>query len=271
MASDKEIHFASYGDGRLVSEILVGIRAFGHRSFDYLIPKFAEMHRACIAPYADTFICGDDQGSRLAVALHIPGKKMVFQHEVVGSTYAEDVLEVADELSRQWAIGEGYKKLIWQDLDCFYNSGEDFVRLSSHDLAGVGALTAGRDSPDYAIARRFVGEDGEQEEIPDSELLAAMNKNDLLPSGFPGAGALCLRVEDMKDLTWSGNPEAIKWYDRVRQGRPGICLQEWYVWEMNKRGAQVYIDTGVRVWHVGEDGIGSRYPGECQHIDGLSW
>ncbi len=262
-----------------MKDVLVGVRLFGGRDFGHILAKFQEMHEVCIKPYADTIVVGDNGDFAWSLdALYSPAE--------TSSTYAEDMLAIADERSRVRAIEGGYSKVLWQDVDCLYDTSADFERLISHDVAGVGALTSARGNPHAAIARRFVGEDGEQEDIPDEELLRAIEGKaephseigvvpddpHVIAAGFPGAGALCLRVDDIRDLSWD-DPDlgAVKWYDRVAQGRPNICLQEQFCLWMIERGRAVYLDTQVRVWHCAEDDTAGRYPGENTSIESLVW
>ena len=275
-----------------MKDVLVGIRAFGPRPFDYLMPKFVEMHRACIAPYADTLIVGDHTGQDLLDRLMNTGKIRVgetitYIRAEVASSYAEDMLAVADKRTQEMAIEDGYKKFVWQDIDCLYASPGDFSRLVSHDVDAVGALTCARTDPDTAIARRFLpGTDGEQVDISNEEIIEAINKYRitipvmdgfpeyrdepwLIECGFPGAGALCIDTESTKEIYW--DEMTPRWYQRVAEGRPNICLQEWFIACMEYHGLKTYLDTRVRVFHVDEQSIANRYPGERVPLESLSW
>jgi hypothetical protein len=249
-------------DGASLSEgdlPLMGICLFGN-SKDYVVPKWYEMYRACCEGLVEPLLVGDRPTEVLPfIAAESPGPT------------SEDMLIVGREIVRQEAIKRNSPMFIWQGIDCFYRSREDFVRLltaAEEWSAPIGALTASRTDSNYAVARRYTDTAGRQEDIPRDELLEAIEKDAIIPAGFPGADALV--------VPWSHYDfdfgDHLPWYTRLAQGTPNLCAEEFWCLKAIRAGMKVWLHCGIRTWHVhDEDLVARMWPGIEVPMSSLTW
>lgn len=244
-------------------KVLYSIVLYGHAK-NYVVPKWIEMANECIFPVngVDLIIGADSPRDEF------PGHNFVPLRP--GLTYVEDMLIPLREKFREMAIYGEYDKLVWGGIDCLFQTRSDFERLINHDVDAVAPLISARTDPNAPVARRFEQNhyDGwfseEQYDIHDWELLRS---KELILSGFPGADAY---VVDKKlfGITYDGH---IPWYQRVANGQPNLdCMEYWTLMALN-RGAKIYVDPLVKVWHVNEDGWAHMYKGIRKRMEELTW
>lgn len=253
--------------------VLVGITNYGHGK-DYVLPHFLEMLEECIAKSSiDVTVAWACDMPYKEQYRSLPGDIHIEMNP--GHVYVEDMLIQARTAFRLVAqSGTQFDKLLYQGVDCLWQSREDFERVASRDVPVVSALTCARNDPNYAIARRFVSDDGEQEEVPDEELdimsrliVEPGSVDPLVPTGFPGADAVFFR----RDTFHQGLENHTPWYQRVQEGRPNIECMEYTVLELQKQGFQAYVDASVKVWHVHENHAANMWPGITVPMESLSW
>lgn len=238
-------------------KVLVGVVAYGEQK-KYVYSKFAEMAEACIAPHADLVVAGD--------ASHgFPATDWIPMRSGI-KDYVEDIIMEGREALRIAALEGGYDAYVHQGVDCLYHGRHDFLRLISHDVTIVGALTSARNDAMFPVARRFdFGTDflETQHQIPDHEL----RSGNMVPAGYPGADALMVKRAAL-GVGYDGHT---KWYDRVAQGRPNLECEENLLLQLSRKGFDPWLDTNIRTWHVHEDGIARRWPGEEKPLNELHW
>lgn len=239
-----------------MSGILVGVSSHGSAK-DYVHKKFKENMLKCVQPWADIIVFGDRE---------IDGLDHIYM-DPIHSCWQDDMTYESREEIRKFAADNDYDAFIWQGVDCLYHSEDDFrqfcraAHLSEFDA--IGALTAGRNRPDYAVARRFIGNTKEQVDISTHEL----NSSKIIPAGFPGADALLVRKSMFLEswMKW----DYISWYNQRDIEQNPLCIEEYWCWKTSNSGFTIGLDTGIRTWHVHENGMAARWPGEYTHQDNL--
>jgi len=232
--------------------ILVGITSYSEAK-NYTHKKLVENMETCVQPVADVMTFGDKT---------IPGIEH-FPMPSIPSTWADDYLYEARDRIRSYAAEGDYDAFIWQGSDCYYNSYADFklfterAMVSNYDA--VGALTAGRNRPDYPVARRFTDGGPAQHEIPEEILLSGT----IVDAGFPGADALLVK-KNLFNETWK-NWYYTPWYEHPAE----LCVEEFWCMIVTRMGHRIGLDTFIRTWHVHENGMASRWPMEYEHQDDL--
>lgn len=217
--------------------LLVGIVSYSHAK-DYCHENFVEMMRACVLP-----CLGDDDEVIVVGDVPIHGIDATHIERSVDSTYAEDMLADGREFMLDMAADEGFAQMLWQGVDCYWQNKEDFLAVAGRGVSLVSALTCGRGDANYAVARRFVDEEGGQEDIPGWEL----ERGGLVPAGFPGADAIFI---DEELFVFPFKEGHIPWYDRVEQGMVNINVEEEWIFNMQRDfGIESFVDADIKVWH----------------------
>lgn len=235
-------------------KLLVGIASHSTAK-DYTHEKLLENMQACVMPYADVLSFGDRR---------IPGIDHI-DMPYVPSVWSDDMVYESREEIRQYAAENNYDAFIWQGSDCYYHSSVQFQlfvqRAMYSDYDSVGALTPGRNRPDYAVARRFTS-GHEQEEIPHDELTSGR----IIPAGYPGTDAILIKPK-LFEKSWT-DWDYIPWYEF---GPGGLCIEEFWCMKVIQMGYSIGLDTAIRTWHVHETGMAARWPNEFVHQSQLSW
>lgn len=242
-------------------KILVGVVDYNPGVKDYALPKLYENLEAYAKPHADILFVSDRQ--------HPFKTKIKDQSQ---SFMSEDILYHSRDYIRAYALHEDYDCFVWQGSDCYYDSEKDFTNLINNlwlkKYFAVGGLTSARTDSQFPIARRFIGWDTEQRNIPDEELLSG----DVISCyGFPGADALAVRGPLMAE-SWMQFAEFKPWYELRDENPHSLCIEEYWILKMGLKYGDVFgLDTSVRTWHACEDGIARRWPGEEKKIEELSF
>lgn len=238
-------------------DVLVGIVNFTNAK-DYCRPQFLDMMTHCIEPVVgeeNILVVGDQPDPWWNTKVVPP----------VGF-YAEDMLTVGREYFRQYAIEKGYQKMVWQGVDAFWQTPDDFAKVLNHKgLDVVSPLITARAASNEAICRRFVGHSEEQVDVPDSQL----GQDWVIPTGFPGADNIII---DSKVFHYPFAEGHTPWYERVAEGRPIVCVEENWILTLLKEGHQTWCDTSVKVGHAHDvDGITRFYKSIEFPTNQLSW
>lgn len=230
-------------------KLLVGIASHSTAK-DYTHKKLEENMTKCVAPYADVMVFGDRSIGNLSY----------FPMPAIQTTWQDDYTYESRDMIRQYAYANAYDAFIWQGSDCYYASEHDFIsfinRAALSDYDAVGALTSGRNKPEYAVARRFVN-GSEQEQINESEL----KTGEIIPAGFPGADALLVK-SSLFDESWK-DWKYTSWY--LYREDHHLCVEEFWCMKVLEKGYKIGLDTSILTWHVHENGMASRWPD--QYVD----
>jgi len=242
-------------------KLLVGVVAYGSAK-DYVMPEFERMLEACMPECDYVWVTCEGQGHPCPQfggdVLEIPP----------GLSFSEDILIPAHTAIRDYALAGDWDTLLWQNVDGLWQSRSDVLRVMSWlKLVSVTSpLICARTDSSYAVARRFVyveGYTGEQVDIPESELASRK----VIRVGFGGSDNMFFR----RDAFDWGDGEHTPWYERVENGDPNLCFEEWILLELRKRGRLAMLDTGVKVWHVDEDGTARMWKGIEVPLRELTW
>lgn len=229
-------------------KILVGVSSHGPNK-NYVHEKFYENMVTCVADFANVVTFGDTPIKDLE-HVDLPPVHTMWQ---------DDMTYQSRDVQLHYAEWNDYDALIWQGVDCLYKSKSDFARFIAGAQRGsydaVGALTAGRNRPDYPIARRYtiVGDSITPNEISHTELYGGRT----IYAGFPGADALFIKKQ-LFGITFD-SLNYTPWYTKPDGG---LCVEEVWCAEAIKRGFKIGLDCGVKTWHVHENGMASAWPGE---------
>lgn len=242
-------------------KILVGVVDYNPGVKDYALPKLYENLEICVKQSADILFVSDRQHS---FDTHIVQQPR--------SYHSEDILYLAREYIRDYAYKNKYDAFIWQGIDCFYRNKYDFLRFIRRaerwDILAVGALTSARTNSSIPVARRFTGVGTEQQDIPDDEL----DSGSIVPCyGFTGADALLVKPPLMQE-SWMQFKNFRPWYELRDENPHSLCVEEFWIYKLGQKYHNAFwIDTAIRTWHVHEDGIARRWPGEERNINDLSF
>lgn len=234
-------------------KLLVGIASHSTAK-DYTHAKLLENMEECVTAHADVMTFGDRP-------IHgLPHYDM----PPILSAWQDDYTYESRDMIREYAALNEYDAFIWQGSDCYYSSAHDFSRFieraeeSKYDA--VGALTAGRNRPSYAVARRFSG-GPVQYDIPDEEL----HSGEIVPAGYPGTDAILVK-SSLFHLSWK-DMDYTPWY----RSDSKLCCEEFWCMKVLELGFKIGLDTSIRTWHVHENGMASRWLGEYTHQDFLEF
>lgn len=259
----------------------MGVVIAGH-SKDYALPKFLEMLEHCIYPDKDIDIAFAVDEYRPELR-HLDFEPTVYQYNVSamkGLNWATEIVYYGKGALNAHAYENNYDSIIWQGVDCYYESPESFQQLKeTFEQHGgmVGGLVAGRNRPDYAVCRDFVwGPDGRptttQEDVDDGELIWSIEAG--LPMtvyGYPGSDATFVSRDLLWDVSMAGYEH---WHLRPNKDQPlgELGPEEWFTYRMVKDYQRhPLVDTRVRPWHLHEDLSAARYPFEVCYYDDLHY
>lgn len=242
---------------------------------DYVHDAFVRMAEACIAPYADIRVYGDRPigadrilGSYPHIWIPLPGH------------YADDMLINARQRALEHARMDGYDALVWAGVDALFETQDGFKRLLDRigSIWGRNAespilapLIPARMDANKAVCRHFDWNDqGEYLETQHEVAENALESGELVDvAGFPGADNLILPAHALKlDIMAE---DYIPWYERVKQGLPNLCCEEWWCLKALRSGKEIYCDSSVKVWHVHEDGTARLWKGIERPVGELTW
>jgi hypothetical protein len=260
---------------------LMGVVLAGH-SKDYMLPKFLEMLEHVVYPDRDVDVCFvvDEYREELRHLHHEPTVWQLSAPEMKNSLWATEIVYYGKEALRKEALDNGFDALIWQGIDCLYESPESFQRLKkTYEEHGgmVGALVAGRNRPNYAVCRDFITRaDGsptrQQEDIGSEELLTLIE--DAIPFktyGYPGSDATFVSRQLLENVSMDGYEH---WHLRPNKDQElgELGPEEWFTYRMIKTLRHYpLIEPRVRPWHCHETGLSCRFPGETTDLSKLHW
>lgn len=242
----------------------MGVVVAGHTK-DYAIPKFIEM--------ADKYVKHDIIFAVDEYRSDIPYEQLKVP-SMLGKFWATEIVYYGKQALKEHTLAGGYSHLVWQGIDCYYHSREDYERLLKHgskyDI--VGALVAGRNRPDYPVCRKFVHLDGvwttKQEEIDPWEF----NIGNLLIDipGYIGSDATILSDLVLQEVSTSGYEH---WHERPNKDMPlgELGPEEWFMYQAVKHGIFPLVDPTNRPYHAHEDGTVARYKGETYNLQELKF
>lgn len=241
--------------------ILIGVPFSGTQK-NYCIEPFTRMANAVYHDCDVLFVVDE------------PGKSQGFDEVVFDtppSDWCTDICFLGREQLRREAINRGYDYYMWQGIDCWMKSRQEFELLL--DLASrekfVGALVAGRNRPDYPVCRSFKTVDGklttEQEELDWKSIDLGV---ELKTPGFIGGDATIIHKSVFSTVSID---DYIPWETIYTQMENTVCSDEFYTYKAIKSGITPVCHTGVRPWHCHEDLYAARYPGERVHMSEISW
>mgnify|MGYP000878600892 CR=1 FL=1 len=241
----------------LVSTINVG------ESKMYVEPAFEQMANVVFDGF--DLICAVDEHGRT-------GMPEILTAPEANSFWCTDVCYYAKmDTIRDYFLAGDWTHLVWQGVDCLFDTRDDFLRLvelaKSCDIAG--ALIAGRNRPDYPVCRRFIDGTREQEEMREDLLL---NRQPIVVPGFIGSDATILSRKAVENITMKGYEHWATYKDQCDLKSGALCSDEWFMYRAIKDfGIIPVCHTGIRPWHVHENGLAARYPGEARQLAELSW
>lgn len=226
---------------------------------DYAIPKFEEMCRDLL-PDVDVLAIVDEYGRTSLPEFLVP--------ETANTMWATEIVFHGKNALKAYALGGNYDALIWQGIDCYYNTRADFDLLvkGAEDHAIIGGLIAARNRPDYAVCRRFLGRTTGQYDHAEAEWPNAFKGVRDVP-GYIGSDATLIRRDALETVTMDG-------YEHWHLNRsPGFLgPEEYFMWSaINRHRTIPAIDARCRPWHVHENGLAARYPNQTCRLEDLGW
>lgn len=226
---------------------------------DYSVPKFEEMC-STLLPDIDVLAVVDEPG-RTSLPEGVVGG-------VAGTMWATEIVYHGKNWLGRYALANGYDALIWQGIDCYYDSRADFDLLvkGAEDHAIIGGLIAARNRPDYAVCRRFIsGTTRQLDHVEADWPQAFQGVRDI--AGYIGSDATVIRRDALETVTMDGYQH---WHlDRT----PGyLGPEEFFMWSaINRHRIIPAIDARVRPWHAHETGLAARYPNQTRRLEDLGW
>jgi hypothetical protein len=259
---------------RKVSKVLLGTVVVSNRK-DYAVPTFERMCQQFLTELdfdgqVDVLAIVDQAGS--SAIKKIP---KICKDEFGTHFYSGDICYHGKHLYlREYALEHGYDTLIWQGIDCFYDSRQDFERLLnlSKKFDYVGAVVAGRGRPDYPVCRIFK-KDGDniteaQEELP-PHILRESNAP-LQVCGYIGSDATALSRDALETIKVNGY---VPWHQRKKNAETNpLDFEEYYTYCCISRYNLIpVVDPTNRPWHAHDNGDTVRYPDGRIRLSELDW
>lgn len=235
-----------------------------------MIPKFFEMLEHVVYPDKDIDVvfAVDEFRSIKSDQIHVP--------RIRDSFWATEIVYYGKQALIKYATEYKYDAFIHQGIDCLYETPLSFQLLKKtyETYKGmVGALVAGRNRPDYPVCRNFVHKEGRvTREQKESKVVPAhvhTSPGPLMVYGYPGSDATFVERRLLEGVSMKGYEH---WHNRPNKDTPLAELgpEEWFVYSMIKNLKEYpLVDTRVRPWHVHENLMASRYPGEYVPLDSL--
>lgn len=232
---------------------------------DYCIDKFTEMAKVVFAD-VDVIFAVDHQGRVPFEEICVPELSSGPCHWATWSVYW------GKKALGEYAMDHGYDRLVWQGIDCFYETKEEFNRLLIHQEALradiFGAVVAGRNREDYPVCRQYNYNhvEGrwkihEAEELPpewfDGQLKVC--------PGYIGSDATVISSRALHTVTMDG-------YQHWHEHQKGFGPEEYFMWSAIARHNMFpVVHTGIRPWHAHETGRTVRYPDGICDLNDLHW
>lgn len=242
--------------------VLLGTIVVGP-SKDYAVPKFEEMCRDLL-PDVDVVAVVDHPNRTTLPVIPYPSGASLWATEIV--YHAKDSL-------RDYALFHDYDALIWQGIDCYYNSRHDFDLLvaGARDHAIIGGLVAGRNRPDYAVCRHFIGDTMEQFDHLEGKWPNAWNGVRSIP-GYIGSDATLIRRDALEMVTMDGYQHWHQIKDTCTLTSGALGPEEYFMWSaINRHRIIPALEARCRPWHAHESGLCARYPNETRDLAMLGW
>ena len=239
-------------------KIAVGIVDVGTTK-NYVVEKFNEMLDACVRPHGVDIVWSTDK-ERTDYDVVLPMSS--------NSSYVEDICMIGRRDIVNYARESGYDKLVWQGIDCLYQSSKDFEKLIHRKFDVIGALTTARSNSNAAVAGLFIRDENGLTDEHTQFSDWVLDHEWIIEADVPGTDALVIS-KNCLDLDWQG--KHIPWYVRRAQGGFDLTCEGWYCQELIKRGQKIYLDTSIKTWHVHEDGIARMWKGIEKPLKELSW
>lgn len=243
---------------------VMGVVLAGH-SKDYAIPKFLEMAEK----YVDCRIVFvvDDYRSEIPY-------RQIKVSKMQGCFWATEIVYHGKEALKEFVINSRYTHLIWQGIDCYYHSKDDFQKLircaGTWDITG--ALVAGRNKPSYPVCREYIRTvEGKittkQRELKGWELDIS---TPIVVSGYIGSDATSISKVALANVDVSGYEH---WHERPNKDTPlgELGPEEWFMYRAIKQGYVPVVDPGNRPYHAHEDGTVVRYKGLTYRLEDLEF
>lgn len=252
----------------LDKKVLVAVSLYGTLK-NYILDQFLKMAKSCIDPVenVDIIVFGD-RG--------IGGYEFI-PCEIKGNGWADDVIWSTHQKALDTARDRSYDAVLFQGIDCLYNSEADFRRLVGSNEDIVGAITMGRKAPEYAVVRDWI-----EKEIYDgyshnsvlttkqTDVNIPKHSNGLVPCGFPGTEAMLINRKECFDIPIA-NPKYEMWYADDNDRDTYLCVHEFWCYQAAKLGYKLYVDTSVKTWHCDDSGYAHRWQVKSVKNEDLVW
>jgi hypothetical protein len=248
--------------------VLVAVSMAGtlkHYSFE----NFLKMAKACIDPvenvdiifYCDKYTLDNYE---IPYVTSLVG--------IGGNYWADDVIWETHEAALNTARNYNYDAVVFQGLDCFFKSEDDFRRLIASEEDIVGAVTMGRKEPEYAVVRDFVKVyDGisEHGRYTPRQIDVELNhwQHGLVPCNFPGTEA-CLINKQCFNIPIQ-HPKYVMWYEGNENQY--LCVHEYWMLNAAREGFKAYVDTSIKVWHSDDSGWAHMWLEDSIKNEDLEW
>lgn len=240
-------------------KVLVGTIVVGPSKL-YAVPKFEEMCRVLL-PDVDVVAVVDHPSRTSLPQLRYP---------VEPSFWATEIVYHGKRLLGEYALEAGYDAVVWQGIDCYYETRRCFDLLvrDAEKYPIVGGLVAGRNMPGYAVCRRYVGGGfGQKDHVELRELRPFQGVRQI--RGYVGSDATVIRRDALERVSMDGYEH---WHLRKDSDSLAVGPEEFFMWSaINRNKIVPACDMRVRPWHFHETGLGARYPGETCRLDSLHW
>lgn len=195
-----------------------------------------------------------------------------FQFSPTGDFYATEIIYYGKEALKKYALENNYDYLVWQGIDCYYDSVEDFIKLINNApfYHVFGALVAGRNRENYPVCRQYIPRNGTistaQYEFDPGYLL----DDSIIPvRGYPGSDATCISRWALENVSMEKYKH---WHEIKDEIEDALGPEEWFMYSAIKnKNVTPYVDTSIRCWHAHETGKTVRYPGEVIDLSELDW
>ena len=230
----------------------------------YAVPKFEAM-RERLFPDVDAVAVVDEHGRTSLPQL--------LDERMAGTPWATEIVYYGKQTLRSYALRHDYDALVWQGIDCYYNSRADFDLLvkAARDYPVVGGLIAGRNRPDYAVCRRFVGKTMEQLDHHEADWPGAFLGLRVVP-GYIGSDATLIRRDALEAVTMDGYQHWHQIKDTCTLKTGALGPEEYWMWSaINRHQIIPVIDARVRPWHAHEDLTLARFPNQRGRLEDLTW
>ncbi len=242
----------------------MGVVLSGH-SKDYAIPKFIEMADKYIVGKCPIIFVVDEYRS------DIPYRQIKIK-SMQGTFWCTEIVYHGKEELKRFVVDSAYTHLIWQGIDCYYHSEEDFDRLLR--CAGIwditGALVAGRNRASYPVCREFVYDNQGKITTAQREVKQWVLDIDtpIINTGYIGSDATSISKRALEAIDTSGYEH---WHLRPNRDTPlgELGPEEWFMYRAIKQGYMPVVDPGNRPYHAHEDGTVVRYKGLTYRLEEL--